>query len=101
MISVTTATSFGSRTGLDVGVRARRRAGQARLQAEDRLSVELRDTRFRNAEHLADLAQGQLLVVVERDDELLALGQAGNRLAERLLQLPLGERGLRLGGGRV
>ena len=46
--------------------------------------MELRDARLGDAEHLADLAEGQLLVVVERDDELLALGQAGDRVGERL-----------------
>ena len=71
-------------------------AAEAGLEAEDRLRVQLRDARLGHAEHLADLAQRQLLVVVERDDELLALGQARDRLAERLLQLGLRERGLRL-----
>ena len=63
--------------------------------------MQLRDARLGHAEHLADLAQGQLLVVVERDDELLPLGQARDRLAERLLHLGLGERRLRLGPLRV
>ncbi len=52
-------------------------------------------------EHLADLAQGQLLVVVERHDELLALGQAGDRLGERLAHLGLVERVGRLDALRV
>ena len=43
--------------------------------------MELRDARLGHAEHLADLAQGQILVVVERDHELLALGQARDRVA--------------------
>ena len=64
-------------------------ARKLRLQAQDRLRVELRDARLGHAEHLADLAQRQLLVVVERDDELLALGQARDRLAERLAHLGL------------
>ncbi len=72
------------------------RAGQPRLQAEDRLRVQLRDAGLGHAEHLADLAQGQLLVVVERDHELLALGQPCDRLAERLAQLGLVERLRRL-----
>ena len=38
--------------------------------------MQLRDARFGDAENLADLPQGQFLVVVEGDDELLALGQA-------------------------
>ena len=61
-----------------------RRAGEVRLQAQDRLRVELRHARLGDAEHLADLAQGQLLVVVESHDELLALGQLRDRLGERL-----------------
>jgi hypothetical protein len=52
-----------------------------------------------DAEHLADLAKGQLLVVVESDDELLALRQARDRLAERLFELGGAERRFR--GGRV
>ena len=39
--------------------------------------MELRHPRLGDAEHLTDLAQGQLLAVVERDDELLALGKLG------------------------
>jgi hypothetical protein len=35
--------------------------------------VELRDPRLRNAEHFSDLPQRQFFVVVEGDDELLAL----------------------------
>ena len=54
--------------------------------------MQLRDARLGHAEHLADLAQGQLLVVVERDHELLALGQARDRLGQRLAQLGLRER---------
>src|SRR4029450_6556426 len=69
--------------------------------AEDRLRVELRDAGLGDAEDLADLAQRELLVVVERDDELLALGQPRDRLAERLLQLGLRQLGLRLGALRV
>src|SRR5439155_1564787 len=42
----------------------------------------------------AALAQRQLLVVVERDHDLLALGQARDRVAERLAELRLGERAL-------
>src|SRR6478672_3920021 len=57
------------------------RAGgsEVRLEAEDRLRVELRDARLGDAEHLADLAERQLLVVVERHDELLALRQQRDR----------------------
>ena len=63
--------------------------------------MELRDARLRDAEDLADLPEGQLLVVVERDDELLPLGQARDRLAERLAKLRLRHRHLRLGGVRI
>src|SRR6266545_8311434 len=72
-------------------------AGEARLEAEDRLRVQLRDARLGDAEHLADLAEGQLLVVVERDHELLPLREARDRLTERLAHLGARERGLRLG----
>ena len=71
---------------------AERGAVEARAEAQDRLRVELRDARLGDAEHLADLAEGQLLVVVERDDELLALGQPRDRLGERLAHLGLVER---------
>src|SRR4029077_10640549 len=79
----------------------RRRAGQAGLQAQDRLRVQLGDARLGHAQHLADLAQSQLFVVVERDDQLLALGQTRDRLAERFLQLRLRQLGLRLRSLRV
>src|SRR5439155_14931690 len=79
--------------GLFAGI-TRRRACEPGLQPQDRLRVQLRDARLGDPEHLADLSQRQLLVVVERDDELLALGQARDRLAERLLQLRLRKRGL-------
>src|SRR3712207_7245218 len=38
-------------------------------------SVKLRHARLGDPEDLADLSQGQVLVVVERDHQLLALGQ--------------------------
>src|SRR6478735_4196157 len=72
------------------------RAVQPGLQAQDRLGVELRDAGLGDAEHLADFAEGQLLVVVEGDHELLALGQAGDRLAERFAELGRVERLRRL-----
>src|SRR3954452_7832635 len=71
-------------------------AGQAGLQAQDRLRMQLRHARLGDAEDLADLAQCQLLVVVERDYELLSLGEPRDRLAERLAHLRLGERRLGL-----
>src|SRR5581483_8485006 len=76
---------------------AGRRAGQTGLEAEDRLRVQLRDARLGDAEHLADLAEGQLLVVVERDDELLALREARDRVGDRLAHLGVRERALRVG----
>ena len=45
------------------------------LQAQDRLRVELRHARLGDPEHLPDLTERELLVVVERDDELLPLGE--------------------------
>src|SRR5215216_2894303 len=72
-----------------VYARGRDRAGQARFQAQHRLGVQLGDARFGDAEHLSDLAESQVFVVVERDDELLPLGQAGDRLGDRLLHLGL------------
>ena len=60
---------------------------QARLQAQDGLRVELGDARLGDAEDLADLSEGQVLVVVEGDHELLALGQARDRVREPVLQL--------------
>jgi hypothetical protein len=59
--------------------------------------VELRDPGLGDAEHLADLAERQLLVVVQRDDELLPLRQVRDGLGERFLDLRLLERALRVG----
>src|SRR4051794_7246935 len=72
-------------------------AREACLEAENRLRVQLRDAGLGHAEHLADLAEGQLLVVVERDHELLALGEARDRVRDRLFHLDLGELALRIG----
>jgi hypothetical protein len=72
-----------------------------RLQAQDRLRVELRDAGLGDAEHLADLAERELLVVVERDDELLALGKVRDRLGERLLHLASARAASRVGAGLV
>jgi len=49
--------------------------------------VHLGDARLGHSEHLADLAQGEGLVVVERDHELLALGQLRYRLGDPVLQI--------------
>src|SRR4051812_24848522 len=51
---------------------------QPRLEPQHRLGVQLGDARLGDAEDLADLPQGQVLVVVEGDHELLALGQRGD-----------------------
>src|SRR3954451_24964494 len=51
------------------------------------LRVQLRHTRFGDPEHLADLSQRQVLVVVERHDQLLALRQAGDRIGQAILHL--------------
>src|SRR6266508_3324312 len=77
--------SDGARLALERGTHGR--AGQARLQAKDRLRVELRHPRLGDTEHFADLAQRQLLVVVERDHELLALREARDRVRDHLLHL--------------
>jgi hypothetical protein len=49
--------------------------------------VHLADAALGDAEHLADLGEGEALVVVERDDDLLALGQRVDRLGEQVLRL--------------
>src|SRR6266511_2498577 len=43
-------------------------AGESSLEAEDRFGVELGDPGLRDAENLADLPQGEFLVVVEGHD---------------------------------
>ena len=67
-------------------------AAQARLQARQRLAVQLADPRFGHLEHGADLLQVQFLLVVERHHQRLALRQVvdrtGQRLAERLVGPP-------------
>src|SRR5215217_2530632 len=82
-----------------VGLLAQVVALEAALQPENGLGVELRDARLGHAEDLADLAQRQVLVVVERDHELLALGQRRDRVGQAILQLR--RRELLLGIGRV
>ena len=57
--------------------------------------MQLRDPRLGHPEDLADLPQGQVLVVVEGDHQPLALGQRLDRVGEPVLEL----RGLRLGLG--
>src|SRR5262249_26003166 len=49
---------------LRLETRASGRAGEPRLQAQNRLGVQLRDAGLGHTEHLADLAERQLLVVI-------------------------------------
>src|SRR3954451_24136667 len=70
---------------------------QPGLQAQHGLRVQLGDARLGDAEDLADLAEGQVLVVVEGDHELLALGQGGDRVGEAVLELGGVEEVLRVG----
>src|SRR3954462_11214815 len=51
---------------------------ERRLQTQHRFGVQLRHARLGDAEHLADLSQRQVLVVVERHVQLFALRQAGD-----------------------
>src|SRR5207244_4937516 len=74
-------------------------ARETRAQREHGLRVELGDPRFGDPEDLADLAEGQALVVVEGDDDALALGQGLDRVGEAVLEL--GRLRLDLGVGRV
>src|SRR3954470_14511640 len=62
---------------------------EARLQPQHGLRVQLGDPRFGHAEDLADLSQRQVLVVVEGDHELLALGQRGDRVGQAVLEVGL------------
>src|SRR5215216_4586668 len=80
-----------------VGLLAQVVALEAALQPENGLGVELRDARLGHAEDLADLAQRQVLVVVERDHELLALGQRRDRVGEPVLELGRVQQLLRVG----
>src|SRR5690606_3186231 len=63
------ARASAGRTSDDAGRR------HPRTQVQHRLGVDLRHPALGDAEHLADLGQGQSLVVVQREHELLALGQ--------------------------
>src|SRR5579859_4527826 len=51
---------------------------QLGAQPQHRLGVQLRDARLGDPEHLADLPEGEVLVVVEGDHELLPLGKRGD-----------------------
>src|SRR3954454_10834153 len=74
---------------------------QPGLEAQHGLRVQLGDARLGDAEDLADLSEGQVLVVVEGDHELLALGQRGDRVGEAVLELGGVEQLLRVGRVRV
>src|SRR5579875_2352338 len=76
-------------------------AGELGAQAQHGLGVQLRHPRLGHAEHLADLAEGEVLVVVERDDELLTLGQRGDGIRDPLTQLGLVDERLRVGRAGV
>jgi hypothetical protein len=52
---------------------------QLRAQLQDGLGVHLTDAALGHTEHLADLGEGQALVVVQRHDDLLAFGQRVDR----------------------
>src|SRR5215210_3684505 len=60
---------------------------QPRLEPKDRLCVQLRHPRLGHAEDLTNLAQGQVLVVVERHHQLLPLRQARDGVRETVLHL--------------
>src|SRR4051812_9559815 len=55
---------------------------EAALESQHGLRVELADAALGDAEHLADLLQAEVVVVVERDHDPLALGQAGDRVGQ-------------------
>src|SRR3954469_957782 len=80
------------------GLRLRARL-EARPEAEHRLGVKLGNPRLGDAEDLADLPQREVLVVVERDDEALALGEGLDRVRETVLDL--GRLRLGLGVDRI
>src|SRR4051812_2843012 len=61
--------------------------GELAAQLQHGLGVHLADAAFGDAEHLADLSEGQALVVVERDHDLLAFGQCVDRAGEQILRL--------------
>src|SRR5690242_5943873 len=59
-------------------------AGKSCAQPEHRLPVDLAHAGLAHAEHRADLLQVQLLFVVQRHHQLLAFGQAADRLGQVL-----------------
>ena len=77
----------GRRRGRPAAIPLIQLALQLRPQAQHRLGVQLRDAGLGHAEHLADLAERQVLVVVEGDHELLALGERGDRVGDPVAEL--------------
>ena len=99
--SATLRIRSGALCGMPRTYRFRLTAVKRDLQADHGLGVELRDARLGHAEDLADLAQGQVLVVVEGDHEPLALGQRLDRVGEPVLELGRLRLGLGVDGARV
>src|SRR5438309_3852856 len=64
-----------------------RRRAQARPELQDRLGVHLTNADLGHAEDLAELGQGEALVVIEGDDDLLALGEAIDGVGQEVLHL--------------
>src|SRR5579871_2427779 len=67
------------------------------LEPQHGLRMELGDTRLGEPEHRADLLHGELLVVVERDHDALALGQELDRLGDQVDALVREQRAQRVG----
>src|SRR4051812_3324536 len=57
-------------------------AGESRLQARQRLAMDLADARFTHLEHGSDLLQVHLVVVVQGHDGALAFRQVRDRIRE-------------------
>src|SRR5690554_1799062 len=64
-----------------------RRLGQAVAERHDRLGVDLAHPGLGHTQNLADLRQGEALVVVEGDDEALAVRQSIDRIDEHPARL--------------
>jgi hypothetical protein len=67
----------------------RRSLEEARTQPHHRLTVQLTDARLGDPHDLADLAQVEILLVVERHHQLLALRQEFDRLHQSLAKIRL------------
>src|SRR6266511_2197992 len=78
-----------------------RSPGKARAKRQHGLGVKLRHPRLGNSQNLADLAQGQVLVVVQGDHESFALRQRLDRVGETILELGRLGLGLRVDGAGV